>query len=57
MGDLIKKIEDGKVDFNKLNKDPNFIKKMMAFSNNKREMEQLEIDNLLFPEIAWNSWY
>jgi hypothetical protein len=33
------------------------LKKMMAPINRKREMEQIEIDNLLFPEIAWGSWY
>lgn len=54
---MTKKLNEGKIKFDDLQKDPNFMKKMMVFGNNKREMEQIEIDNLLFPEIAWGSWY
>ena len=57
MGAMIEKLESGKLDFIQLKKNPKFMQKMMTYGNNKREMEQLEIDNLLFPEIAWGSWY
>jgi len=67
LADFTKKVDSGNFDLNKCasligqkNKDPKLmaeIKKMMEPVNRKREMEQIEIDNLLFPEIAWGSWY
>lgn len=61
-----KTVDSGKFDLNKFigldmknldTKDLARIKRMMEPINRKREMEQIEIDNLLFPEIAWGSWY
>jgi len=31
--------------------------KMIKYAQIKNEMEQLEIDNLLFPEINWGNWF
>jgi hypothetical protein len=33
------------------------MEKMMANAKLKTEMEQIEIDHLLFPEINWGSWF